>query len=127
MTDEIRIAVVTGGGHGIGRALCKRLARDGITVVVADLEPDAAATVAADIGGIPWVVDVSNESAVEALVEGVESDVGPIELFVSNAGVGYGDANGNAASAASAAAAQASSHSRSSASTSSTMRSRATG
>ncbi len=98
MTADINIAVVTGGGHGIGRALCRRLARDGATVVVADLEPDAAAGVAADIGGTARVVDVSDEAAVQALVESVEHDVGPIDLFVSNAGVGFGDANGNAAS-----------------------------
>ena len=98
MTVDINTAVVTGGGHGIGRALCRRLARDGVTVVVAELEPDAAASVAADIGGIAQVVDVGDEAAVQALVESVERDVGPIDLFVSNAGVGYGDANGNAAS-----------------------------
>ena len=98
MTVDINIAVVTGGGHGIGRALCRRLARDGATVVVADLEPDAAAGVAADIGGTARVVDVGDEAAVQALVESVEHDVGPIDLFVSNAGVGFGDASGSAAS-----------------------------
>jgi NAD(P)-dependent dehydrogenase (short-subunit alcohol dehydrogenase family) len=98
MTVDINTAVVTGGGHGIGRALCRRLARDGVTVVVADLEADAAASVAADIGGIAHVVDVGDETAVLALVENVERDVGPIDLFVSNAGVGYGDADGSAAS-----------------------------
>ena len=98
MTVDINTAVVTGGGHGIGRALCRRLARDGATVVVAELEADAAASVAADIGGVAQVVDVGNEAAVLALVENVERDVGPIDLFVSNAGVGYGDADGSAAS-----------------------------
>ena len=98
MTVDINTAVVTGGGHGIGRALCRRLARDGVSVVVADLEADAAASVAADIGSIAQVVDVGDETAVKALVEYVERDVGPIDLFVSNAGVGYGDANGSAAS-----------------------------
>ena len=98
MTAEIDIAVVTGGGHGIGRALCKRLARDGVTVVVADLEPGAAANVAAEIGGIAHPVDVGSESQLRAMVAAVEQDVGPIDLFVSNAGVGFGDANGSAAS-----------------------------
>jgi NAD(P)-dependent dehydrogenase (short-subunit alcohol dehydrogenase family) len=98
MTADINIAVVTGGGHGIGRALCKRLARDGVTVVVADLERDAADNVAADVDGIPHVLDVGDEAAVQALVDTVEGDTGAIDLFVSNAGVGFGDADGNAAS-----------------------------
>ena len=100
MTADIDIAVVTGGGHGIGRALCRRLAQDDVTVVVADLEPDAAANVAAEIDGIAQVIDVSNESDLQAMVDTVEKDVGPIDLFVSNAGVGFGDADGNAASRA---------------------------
>ena len=98
MTADINIAVVTGGGHGIGRALCKRLARDGVTLVVADREPEAAAKVAADVGGMPYVVDVSDEAAVQALVDTVERETGAIDLFVSNAGVGFGDADANAAS-----------------------------
>ena len=98
MTADINIAVVTGGGHGIGRALCRRLARDGVTVAVADREADAAATVAAEIGGTAHVLDVSDEAAVEALVDTVERDTGAIDLFVSNAGVGFGDADGSAAS-----------------------------
>jgi NAD(P)-dependent dehydrogenase (short-subunit alcohol dehydrogenase family) len=98
MTADINIAVVTGGGHGIGRALCKRLARDHVTVVVAELEPDAAAQVAGEIDGIAHVVDVGRESELRAMVATVEKDVGPIDLFVSNAGVGFGDANGSAAS-----------------------------
>ena len=98
MTTEIGIAVVTGGGHGIGRALCRRLARDGTRVVVAELEPEAAAAVAGEIGGVPHVLDVGDEASVEALVDTVERELGAIDLFVSNAGVGFGDAGGNAAS-----------------------------
>ncbi len=98
MIADISIAVVTGGGHGIGRALCRRLARDGIQVVVADLEEQAAAGVATEVGGIAYVLDVSDEAAVKALVDSVEGEAGPIDLFVSNAGVGFGDADGSAAS-----------------------------
>ena len=98
MIADISIAVVTGGGHGIGRALCRRLARDDVKVVVADLDEEAAERVAAEVGGIAHVLDVSDEAAIEALVDSVEGEVGPIDLFVSNAGVGFGDANGNAAS-----------------------------
>ena len=98
MIADISIAVVTGGGHGIGRALCRRLARNGIQVIVVDLEPDAAANVAAEIDGMAQVLDVGDETAVHALVDIVERDVGAIDLFVSNAGVGFGDADGSAAS-----------------------------
>jgi len=98
MSDGIRIAVVTGGGHGIGRALCRRLGRDGVRVVVADLEAEAASNVATAIDGVAHLIDVSDEAAVLALVENTERDIGPIDLFVSNAGVGHGDADGNAAS-----------------------------
>lgn len=98
MSLPIRIAVVTGGGHGIGRALCRRLHRDGITVVVVDIDGDAAQTVAGELGGHAFAVDVGDESAMSALIDGVEKDVGPIDLFVSNAGVGFGDSKSSAAS-----------------------------
>ena len=94
----IKIAVVTGGGHGIGRALGRRLAREEVTVVVVDIDADSANTVANEIGGHAFAVDVGDEDAVAALVKLVEGQIGPIDLFVSNAGVGYGDADENAAS-----------------------------
>jgi NAD(P)-dependent dehydrogenase (short-subunit alcohol dehydrogenase family) len=96
----MKTAVVTGGGHGIGRAICRRLNDDGITVVVVDLEQDAAETVASEIGGHAFGVDVSDEKALVSMIEQVEDRIGPIDLFVSNAGVGFGDAAGMAASKA---------------------------
>ncbi len=96
---RINVAVVTGGGHGIGRALCRRLARDGAKVVVVDIEGDAATAVAAEIGGIARQLDVSDEVAVKDLVTEIETQVGPIEMFISNAGVGYGDGQSGAISA----------------------------
>lgn len=95
----IKIAVVTGGGHGIGRALCRRLARDGVKVVVVDIEGGAAKTVAADISGIARQLDVSDELAVAALVSETEKNHGAIDMFISNAGVGYGDGKDGAISA----------------------------
>jgi len=99
MSRSINVAVVTGGGHGIGRALSRRLAADGATVIVADIEGDAAATVAAEIGGIAKQIDVSDESAMLHLVDEVETDIGPIDMFISNAGVGFGDGQSGAISA----------------------------
>jgi NAD(P)-dependent dehydrogenase (short-subunit alcohol dehydrogenase family) len=95
---DVRTAVVTGGGHGIGRALCRRLARDGINVIVADIDFGAAEVVASEIDGVAQSVDVGNEADITMLIERIESDVAPIDLFLSNAGVGYGDGAEGAAS-----------------------------
>jgi NAD(P)-dependent dehydrogenase (short-subunit alcohol dehydrogenase family) len=94
-----KVAVVTGGGHGIGRALCRRLARDGTKVVVVDIEADAAAAVADEIDGVAQALDVSDEAAIIKLVADSEESLGPIEMFISNAGVGYGDGKSGAISA----------------------------
>ena len=99
MSSPIRTAVVTGGGHGIGRALCRRLQRDGATVVVVDLDGAAAENVAVEISGVARVVDVADEAAMLALVNEVERDIGPIDLFISNAGVAFGDGVSGAISA----------------------------
>jgi len=94
----IKVAVVTGGGHGIGRALSRRLARDGAHVVVADIEQDAAETVASEIGGTAFGVDVSSEKDLVTMIDRVEDEIGAIDLFLSNAGVGYGDGESGSAS-----------------------------
>ncbi len=78
-----KIAVVTGGASGIGRALCRRLAEDGAQVIVADRDADGAARVAGEIGGVAAVVDVSRPEELTRLV----AEAGPVELFFSNAGL----------------------------------------
>ncbi len=81
--------VVTGGASGIGRALCLRFAAEGArAIVVADREEAGAARVAEECGGQPFAVDVSDEARVKALVETAERQNGPVDLFVSNAGIG---------------------------------------
>ncbi len=95
---NVRTAVVTGGAHGLGRALCRRLGRDGVKVVVADIDFAAAETVASEVGGVAHSIDVGNEVDVVDLVDRIERNVGPIDLFLSNAGVGYGDGVSGAAS-----------------------------
>lgn len=82
-----RVAVVTGGAGGIGRALCRRLAAVGARVVVADIDLAGAEAVAELTGGIAFRTDVSCERDIVALVAQVEQRVGPIDLFCSNAGV----------------------------------------
>jgi len=98
--DSINTAVVTGGGHGIGRAVCRRLQAEGVSVIVADLDGSAAETVAAELGGHAFQVDVADEQQIATLVDTVEKEIAPIDLFVSNAGVGYGDGPGGAAAKA---------------------------
>ncbi len=86
-----RIAVVTGGGSGIGEALVERFLAEGARhVVVADLHADRAAEVAGRHGdrASSVALDVADEAAVIALVEDTLANVGPIDLFVSNAGYG---------------------------------------
>lgn len=80
--------VVTGGANGIGRALCERFAKEGAAgISVVDLDEANAAKVAESVGGQSYRVDVGRRSEIEALVRDVEADAGPIDLFVSNAGI----------------------------------------
>lgn len=82
-----RIMVVTGGASGIGKALAEAFHREGARhVVVADRDEAGAREVAAAIGGTGIGIDVADEGAVRDLVAATQSNVGPIDLFMSNAG-----------------------------------------
>ena len=94
-----RVALVTGGAHGIGRALCRALNMEGAKVAVADLDVDAARKIAEEVDGIALLMDVADEASITAGIERAESELGPIDVFVSNAGVAFGDGTGGAASA----------------------------
>ena len=86
LTDKV--VVVTGAGHGIGKALCQRFAREKPRgIVVSDVDMDAAGQVAEECGGLAIACDVSSESDVVRLVAETEQSVGPIDLFCSNAGI----------------------------------------
>ena len=83
-----KVAVVTGGGQGIGSALARKFASEGArAVVVADLDAAAAASVAKGIGGLAVKTNVAEESDVAALVAQVTEQFGRIDLFCSNAGI----------------------------------------
>jgi rhamnulose-1-phosphate aldolase/alcohol dehydrogenase len=86
-----RIALVTGAGSGIGRAIARRLAAEGACVVVADLDGDSAAAVAQELGGpdkaVPVTVDVTSEEQVEAALEQALLAFGGVDLVVNNAGI----------------------------------------
>ena len=86
-----KIAVVTGGGSGIGKALATRFMAEGARqVVVVDLDAANAAAVAQEIGGIAMTANVAVEADIQRVIEDTEADYGPIDLFCSNAGVGLG-------------------------------------
>ena len=90
-----KVVVVTGGASGIGRAMCRRFAAEGpAALAVADLDQAGCRAVAAEVAeAAPGVrtlavaTDVTDEAQVVALVDRVEREAGPIDLFCSNAGI----------------------------------------
>jgi NAD(P)-dependent dehydrogenase (short-subunit alcohol dehydrogenase family) len=83
-----RHVVVTGGAGGIGRALARRLQAAGArAVVVADRDLEGARAVADEVGGTAVELDAGREASVRALVEQASDEHGPIDIFISNAGV----------------------------------------
>ena len=91
MSDIKRTAIVTGGASGIGKAIAKRLASDGITVAIADKEEKRAAQVADSIQSgskiISVGVDVSDRESVETMIANVHERLGSIDVLICNAGI----------------------------------------
>ncbi len=82
-----RTAIVTGGGSGIGRAICRRFAFDGASVVVADLVGERAEEVAAEVGGRAVQADVTAAADVVRMA----AEAGRVDVLVNNAGGGMAD------------------------------------
>ena len=82
-----KTALVTGGGSGFGAGIARKFAAEGARVVVADINPDAARSVAAEIGGIAVMVDVSDNASVAALAYEAADALGDIDILVNNAGI----------------------------------------
>ena len=84
-----RVALVTGGGQGIGRGIALHLAANGFTVVIFDLDAEAAIETAHEANGriVPLVGDVSNEAAVADLLAQIHRDFGRLDGLVNNAGI----------------------------------------
>lgn len=89
MDLQDKVIIVTGAGSGIGAALARRFAaEDPKKIVVADIDLDAANTVAGEIGAVAVLTDVSDPDDNRELIEGTEDRFGPIDLFCANAGIG---------------------------------------
>jgi 3-hydroxybutyrate dehydrogenase len=87
-TLEGRVALVTGGASGIGRAISQELAARGAHVAVVDLNGTEAATVAGDLpGAVSRTCDVADPAACQELVDGVRLELGPIDILVNDAGL----------------------------------------
>jgi NAD(P)-dependent dehydrogenase (short-subunit alcohol dehydrogenase family) len=81
-----RIAIVTGGASGIGRASCARLVADGFTLAVGDLDPDGA-KLASGPSGFGRTLDVADEASVAAFVAEVMQTFGRVDVLINNAGI----------------------------------------
>ena len=82
------VALVTGAGRGIGASIARELADAGMRVAVAGRTNEQVEAVAWEIGGLALVGDVSERAEVESWVRHTESELGPIDLLVANAGIG---------------------------------------
>ncbi|GLW99376.1 SDR family oxidoreductase [Microtetraspora sp. NBRC 16547] len=82
--------IVTGAGHGIGRAIAARMAAEGARVVVNDLDADAAQSIAREIGGYAAPGDAASEDGVAALVQTATDQLGAVDVYFANAGIDTG-------------------------------------
>jgi 3-oxoacyl-[acyl-carrier protein] reductase len=87
MKLQNKVALITGGGAGIGKATAVRFVEEGATVVICDVNATAGEAVAAELGADFYLVDISDRQAVQEWVEAVFAKHGRIDILVNNAGV----------------------------------------
>ena len=92
VADELsgQVALVTGGGRGIGANIARELAAAGMRVAVAARTREQVEQVAGEVGGLALEVDVSDEDSVARMVDETERELGPTDLLVNNAGIADG-------------------------------------
>jgi 3-oxoacyl-[acyl-carrier protein] reductase len=88
-----KTAIVTGAASGFGAGIARRFAAEGARVMVADLNAEGAAAVAAEIGGIAQAVDVARDASVAAMAQAALAAWGRVDILVNNAGVTHLPAN----------------------------------
>jgi len=86
-TGDGQVVLVTGGGAGIGEAICRLLAERGWRVAVTDIDAAAATAVAASVGGVGALLDVTDTASISRAADEVEARLGAIDAWVANAGV----------------------------------------
>ena len=84
---ENKIAVITGGGRGIGKATAKLFTNEGATVVIAEFDEVSGQSTANELGAHYIKTDISNEESVNALFNFVSSELGQLDILVNNAGI----------------------------------------
>jgi 3-oxoacyl-[acyl-carrier protein] reductase len=84
---ERKVAAVTGGGSGLGEAICRRLAAAGARVAVLDVNDEAAERTADAVGGAGIRADVTDSASVDAALATAEAELGPVDIWVNNAGI----------------------------------------
>ena len=90
MDIKNKVIVVTGGASGIGKAMCKRFAKEGAKgVCVADINYNGAKAVADEMGGVAVGCDVRKEAEIIQVVKTTTQKFGPIDMFCSNAGIAF--------------------------------------
>ncbi len=80
-----KVAIVTGGGQGIGKRYCRGLSDEGAQVVVVDIAEEAARQTAAEIGGLAVRADISDEGSVREMVSRAKQAYGKVDILVNNA------------------------------------------
>ncbi|RYH11800.1 glucose 1-dehydrogenase [Tropicimonas sp. IMCC6043] len=87
MRMDGKTAIVTGGGSGFGAGIARKFAAEGARVMVADINAEAAAAVASEIGGIAQATDVSSRESVQEMADVAIRSFGTVDILVNNAGI----------------------------------------